>query len=54
MYVQIANETFAPIARRERIRTEGQQQRMDRRATERTRNDGRKMHRAAKRSQAYA
>lgn len=46
--------SFAPITRAERIRTEGQQQRMDRRATERTRNDGRKLNRAAKRSQAYA
>lgn len=47
-------EAVMPINHRERVRTEGQQQRMDRRATERTRNDGRKMNRAAKRSQAYA
>lgn len=45
---------FAPIQRRERIRTEGQQQRMDRRKDERARNDGRKMDRANKRSQAFA
>lgn len=54
MYAQIATATFAKIGRPERIRSEGQQQRMDRRAAERTRNDGRKRDRANKRSQAFA
>lgn len=54
MNVQTAATNFAPITRRQRIRTDGQEQRMVRREVERARNDGRKMHRAAKRSQAYA
>ncbi|HDS1003808.1 hypothetical protein [Stenotrophomonas phage BUCT603B1] len=45
---------FAPIQRRGRVRTEGQQQRMDRRKADRTRNAGRKQGRAVKRSQAFA
>lgn len=45
---------FAPIQRRERVRTEGQQQRMERRKADRTRNDGRKQDRYTKRSQAFA
>ncbi|QVW29496.1 hypothetical protein [Stenotrophomonas phage BUCT603] len=49
-----ATATIAPITRANRVRTEGQQQRMDRRAAERTRNDGRKQDRATKRSQAFA
>lgn len=46
--------SFAPIIRRERVRSEGQQERLNRRVTERTRNDGRKQDRATKRSQAFA
>lgn len=54
MYAQIATATFAKIDRPERVRTEGQQQRMERRTAERTRHDGRKQDRANKRSQAFA
>lgn len=46
--------TFARIERATRTRTEGQQQRLDRRAAERERQAGRRQGRNAKRAQAGA
>lgn len=54
MHAQIATATFAKIGRPERVRTDGQEQRMERRKAERARNDGRKMDRGNKRAQAFA
>ena len=45
---------FAPTTRPQRVRTDGQQQRMERRLVERERNDARKLGRNSKRSQAFA
>lgn len=47
-------EAFAPITRAARVRTEGQQHRMDRREAERQRQTNRMLGRGQKRSQAFA
>ena len=46
--------TFMPLRKGERVRSEGQEQRLHRRAVERVVKDIRKADRATKRSQAFA